>query len=92
MLPSSALAQSVGNYALSPDLVFHITRDGDKLLGAMNGAPPAEMKAEAMDVLFSPGSPRLRRVFHRDAQGRITGFASRREGIDVFLKRQALSL
>ncbi len=86
-LTSAMLDQYVGNYALSPQMVFHITRDGDKLMGGMNDAAPTEMKAEAPDVLFSPGNPRLRRVFQRDAQGRVTGFASRREGIDLFLTR-----
>lgn len=89
-LAPALLTQYVGDYVLSPGMVFHITRDGDRLMGAMNDAAPAEMEAEAPDMLFSPGNPRLRRVFQRDAQGRITGFASRREGIDLFLVRQGV--
>lgn len=89
-LSAVLLSQYVGDYALSPGMVFHITRDGDKLMGGMNDSVPTEMKAEAPDVLFSPGNPRLRRVFQRDAQGHITGFASRREGIDLFLARQGV--
>jgi hypothetical protein len=86
-LSQAQLDQYVGDYSMGPGFVFHITRDGERLLGAMNGGQPAEMKAEAVDVLFTPGQPRTRRVFQRDAAGRITGFASRREGHDVRLTR-----
>jgi len=87
ILPAAQLDEYVGRYSMAPGLVFHITRDGDRLLGALNDAEPAEMKVEARDVLFTPGMPRLRRVFQRDAAGHITGFASRREGRDVMLTR-----
>jgi hypothetical protein len=38
-------------------------------------------------VLFAPGQPRSRKVFQRDAGGRITGFADRREARDVVWTR-----
>ena len=86
-LPAALLDEYAGDYAMGPGLVFHITRDGGRVLGALNDAAPVEMKAEAPDVLFTPGMPRLRRVFQRDAAGHVTGFASRREGRDVMLTR-----
>lgn len=42
-----------------------------------------ELRIEARDVMFVPGQPRSRKIFQRDAAGRITGFADRREGRDV---------
>jgi hypothetical protein len=89
VLPVAQLDEYVGTYSMAQGLVFQITRDGDRLLGKLNDAEPAEMKVEARDVLFTPGMPRLRRVFQRDAAGHITGFASRREGRDLMLTRLA---
>jgi hypothetical protein len=43
---------------------------------------------EVRDVFFVAGQPRTRRVFLRDAAGRITGFADRREGEDVRWRRR----
>jgi len=34
-------------------------------------------------MLFVPGKPRYRKVFQRDSQGRVTGFAERREAWDL---------
>ena len=44
-------------------------------------------RAEAPDVLFVPGKPRYRKVFLRGPDGRITGFAERREAWDIVWKR-----
>jgi hypothetical protein len=63
---------------------------GDHLTGSMNGAEPVALAAELQDVLFAPGQPRVRRIFQRDAAGKITGFVSRREGRDMVLTRQGL--
>jgi hypothetical protein len=52
-----------------------------------DGRPEAELKAEAADLFFVPGSPRSRKVFFRDAGGHVTGFADRREGNDIVWRR-----
>jgi len=39
-------------------------------------------------VLFTPGQPRTRKIFQRDAQGRVTGFLSRREERDIVFKKE----
>jgi ketosteroid isomerase-like protein len=90
--PAAALAPAlldeyVGTYAAAPDYAIRVTRDGDRLLAAVDGGPPVAMRAELRDVFFVPGAPRLRRIFQRDAQGRVTGFVSRREGHDIVLRR-----
>jgi hypothetical protein len=89
-LPAAALDQYVGDYKMSDAFIYHIARDGDHLTGSMNGGDPVEIKAELADVLFTPGQPRIRRIFQRDASGKITGFVSRREGRDMVLTRQGL--
>jgi len=81
-LPAAELDQYVGTYSAGPGLAVRISRDGDGLVSTTNDGKPAELRAEMRDVLFTPGQPRLRRVFERDTDGRITGFVSRREGRD----------
>jgi ketosteroid isomerase-like protein len=76
-----------GRYALTPELVYEIRAHGDALLGQQTGRKPEALEAEAPDVLFVPGKPRYRYVFLRDAQGRITGLAQRREAWDIVWKR-----
>ena len=39
--------------------------------------------AEAPDVFFVKGDPRIRKIFQRDASGKITGFVERRESWDI---------
>ena len=90
--PAVALAGSlrdeyVGRYGLTPEITFEIRRKGDALEGQQNGRKEEELRAEAPDVLFSPGKPRYRRVFQRDSRGRIIGFAERREAWDLVWKR-----
>ncbi len=76
-----------GTYALTPELAYEIRLDGDALQGQQSGRKPEALRAEAPDVLFVPGKPRYRYVFLRDAQGKITGLAQRREAWDIVWKR-----
>jgi hypothetical protein len=86
-LPEKLAAEYAGRYRAAPDYVYTITRKDGRLYGATNDAKPVEIKAELADVLFTPGQPRTRKIFTRDANGRITGFASRREERDVVFTR-----
>ena len=86
-LPSKAMDEYVGTYQAGPDLSYRIIRDGDSLSGAIGDGKPREMKAEVLDVLFTPGVPRYRKIFQRDATGKVTGFVSRHEGHDVVFQR-----
>jgi hypothetical protein len=76
-----------GRYALTPEITYEIRITGDGLEGRQTGRKPEELRAEASDVLFVPGKPRYRYVFLRDAGGRITGLAQRREAWDLVWKR-----
>ena len=61
---------------------------GDRLLVERTGQPERIFLAELKDVFFEPGRPRTRRIFLRDAQGRISAFVDRREARDVRWVRQ----
>jgi ketosteroid isomerase-like protein len=82
-LASNVLDQYVGTYKANDAIVFKISRSGDTLTGSMNGAAPYPISAELTDVLFTPGQPSMRRIFERDASGKITGFVVRRDGRDA---------
>jgi len=86
-LPDKTLDEYVGTYRAGPDVSYRISRNGDGLSGALGDAPARPIKAELLDVLFTPGQPRLRKIFQRDANGRISGFVSRREGHDLVFER-----
>ena len=86
-LPAEKLAEYCGRYALAPELSYEIRCKGGALEGQQSGRKPEELRAEAPDVLFVPGKPRYRYVFTRDAAGKVTGFAQRREAWDLVWKK-----
>ena len=86
-LPPAKLLDYAGTYTLTPEIKAVLRVDGARLLSHRDGRPDGELKAEAPDLFFTPGSPRSRRVFLRDASGRVTGYADRREGHDIIWKR-----
>jgi ketosteroid isomerase-like protein len=86
-LSSRILDEYVGTYTAGPDFTYTIARSGNELTGAVGTAKGTVLKAELVDVLFAPGQPRGRKIFQRDAAGKVIGFVSRREGHDLVLKR-----
>ncbi len=69
------------------DLVYALHHVGDRLIGQREGGSPAEWNAELRDVFFIAGQPRIRRIFQRDANGKVTGFVDRRESWDLVWKK-----
>jgi len=63
-----------------------IDRDEAALTSSTNGAAATKLEMEARDVAFTPGQPRMRRVFIRDG-GKVTGFLSIHASGDVFFRR-----
>ncbi|MFL6236768.1 MAG: DUF4440 domain-containing protein [Thermoanaerobaculia bacterium] len=84
---SRQMDEYVGRYSLTPTITYEIRRQGDGLEGQQNGRKAEPLKLEAPDVLFVPGKTRYRKIFQRDADGRVTGFAERREAWDLDWKR-----
>jgi hypothetical protein len=86
---AKALDDYVGAYQADPSFVIRIRRDGESLKSSTNGGAETVLLCETPDVFFTAGQPRLRRIFERDAEGRIVRFRSRREGMDLVFRRQA---
>lgn len=85
-LSEKELDAYAGRYTAG-DLVYTLHRDGDRLIGQRQGGSPVEWNAELRDVFFIPGQPRIRKIFQRDANGKITGFVERRESWDLVWKK-----
>jgi ketosteroid isomerase-like protein len=84
VVPASRLAQYVGTYQLKDsEPTFTLTLVAGQLVGTRNGRQPATWSAEAGDVFFIAGDPRIRKIFQRDASGRVSGFVERRESWDI---------
>jgi hypothetical protein len=86
-LPVATLDEYAGTYQATPSLTAVFARKDNELSLSVNGGPPSVQRAELRDILFTPGSPRTRRVFQRDQHGNIVGFISRREGHDIVFRR-----
>jgi hypothetical protein len=86
---ASALADYEGVYGLSAKTRQMIRREGDHLVAERAGRAPQLLVPESGDVFFTPGRPRTRRIFTRAPDGRVNGFAERREGIDLSWQRIA---
>lgn len=83
-LPPETLAQYAGTYKLKDsDPTYTIAVADGKLTAMRNGRPPQVWDAEATDVFFVAGDPRIRNIFQRDASGHVTGFVERRESWDI---------
>ncbi len=87
-LPQKELEQYVGTYSAAPDLTYVIRWDGQRLIGGKKGSSMKPLDLEVRDVLFVPGQPRIRKIFQRDAKGKITGFVDRRESWDLVWKKR----
>jgi hypothetical protein len=86
-LTKKQIAEYSGRYSLTPTITYEIRAKNGGLEGQQTGRPAEMLKLEAPDVLFVPGKTRYRKVFKRDAGGRVTGFAERREAWDIDWKR-----
>jgi hypothetical protein len=86
-LPGARLAEYEGLYSLSAETRQTIRRDADHLVVECPGHAPQILLPESGDVFFTPGRPRMRRIFTRASDGGVNGFADRREGTDLVWTR-----
>jgi hypothetical protein len=86
-LTEAALDAYAGTYELAPTTRARVRREADHLVAERDGRPAQPFVPELVDVFFTPGRTRTRRIFQRDASGRITGFVDRREGEDIAWRR-----
>jgi hypothetical protein len=87
ILPSRALEAYAGRYTLTDGVDLKIRREGNRLLASASGRPEKPMLAESTDVFFTPGQPRSRRIFLRNASGNVDRVIDRREGEDLVYRR-----
>jgi ketosteroid isomerase-like protein len=86
-LSAEDLDTYVGVYQADQDFKVIIARSAEGLTTSTSGGPPVAIKAELRDVFFLPGIPNMRRIFKRDAKGQVTGYVSRRDGVDIVLSK-----
>ena len=86
----NGLGDYEGVYSLSEATRQTVRRDNDHLVADRPGRAPQLLLRESGDVFFTPGQPRTRRIFMRGPSGAVTGFADRREGIDLAWTRIAM--
>ena len=84
---SQKLDAYVGQYQLSPEVTYTITREGDKLFGQRTGRARDELLPLCVDILYRKGVWRGEKVFERDAQGNVVTMLDRRENNDLVWKK-----
>jgi hypothetical protein len=83
-LPASQLSQYAGTYKLKDsEAIYKLNVTNGQLAGVRNSGKAATWNAEARDVFFLAGDPRIRKIFWRDASGKVSGFIERRESWDI---------
>jgi hypothetical protein len=82
-----SLDSYIGEYQLTPQVSYIITREGDKLFGQRTGRAKEELLPLCVDTFYRKGVWRGEKVFERDAQGRIVNMRDRRENNDLVWKK-----
>jgi len=88
-VPIAAIDDYVGTYRADSGLTFTFAHQGNDLTATSGSQPPTVQKAEASDILFTPGAARAVKIFRRDAGGKVTGFVYHRTGQDILFTRVA---
>jgi hypothetical protein len=86
-LTQQQLCEYSGSYSLTAAINTTIRCTQEGLTAQRSGRPSSQYLAEVKDVFFVAGQPRTRRIFVRDAAGKVTGFVDRREGEDIRWKK-----
>lgn len=86
-LPAAVLREYAGQYELTPEIHYSVREEAGRLFGQREGGKEIELQAESPDLFFVVGSPRSRKIFYRDAAGKVVGLGDRREGQDIKWKR-----
>jgi Domain of unknown function (DUF4440) len=77
----------VGEYELTPGVIYTVTLEGDKLMGQRTGRAKEELLPADESTFFPKGTIRGEKVFVRDATGRATEMLDRRENNDLVWKK-----
>ncbi len=77
-----------GEYELAPDIVYTVTREGDKLMGQRSGRPKEELFPSNETTFFRKGNPRGVKIFETDGKGNVIRLIDRRDNNDLIWKRK----
>ena len=72
-----------GTYAITAEKTAVVTVDNGTVMWARGTTTPVALVALGGDVFYLPGSPRGVKIFVRDAAGKVTGIADRRDNNDI---------
>lgn len=81
------LDEYVGQYQLAADVIYTVTREGDKLFGQRTGRAKEELLGLCADTFYRRGVWRGEKVFERDARGKVVRMLDRRENNDLVWER-----
>jgi ketosteroid isomerase-like protein len=81
------LDEYVGQYRLATDVIYTVTREGDKLFGQRTGRAREELLALCADTFYRKGVWRGEKVFERDGKGKVVRMLDRRENNDLVWER-----
>lgn len=87
-LTQQQLCEYNGSYSLTAEINTTIRCTQHGLTAERSGRPSSQYLAEVQDVFFVAGQPRTRRIFVRDAAGKVVAFVDRREGEDIRWNRK----
>ncbi|HSK71346.1 MAG TPA: DUF4440 domain-containing protein [Pyrinomonadaceae bacterium] len=76
----------IGQYELAPNVVFNVTREGEKLMSQVAGQPKAELLPESEIEFFIKGI-NGQFIFVRDEKGQVTKMIINQEGQRLSAKR-----
>ena len=82
-------ADYIGIYELAASVTYTVSEEGGKLFGQRTGRNKEELLPETPDAFFRKGIPG-RRIFVRDAKGRVVKMADRHEGRDLVWTKRLL--
>lgn len=86
-LDGAALDEYAGTYQAASGMTFVFAHKGDDLMAAVNGGAETAQKAQARDIVFTPGHGTTPKVFQRGEDGKITGFIYLRGKSSLTFKR-----
>ncbi|HEX3928429.1 MAG TPA: serine hydrolase [Gemmatimonadales bacterium] len=85
-LPGDSLSRLVGHYALNPQFVLDITRQGDTLFVQATGQSRLALSPVSPTEFFLK-SVKAELLFQKDSSGTITGVVLRQNGVDQLARR-----
>jgi hypothetical protein len=82
-IEAEKLEDYIGQYKISSEITYTITREGDKLFGQRTGRSKEELLALCHDIFYRKGAWRGEKVFERDEKGKVIKMLDRRENNDL---------